>query len=85
MPLKVVLISAEGDSLIAVSYDEIKNPYKRMVKIVDEVERLSQMNDKEIKSFLTKIKYIAEHNYKILIKEHTLINKAFNEIKEITK
>ena len=67
------------------SYDEIKNPYKRMVKIVDEVERLSQMNDKEIKSFLTKIKYIAEHNYKILIKEHTLINKAFNEIKEITK
>ena len=56
-----------------------------MNKIVDEVERLSQMNDKEIKSFLTKIKYIAEHNYKILINEHTLINKAFNEIKEITK
>tara|TARA_B100001105_G_C22201596_1_gene361441 strand:- start:88 stop:705 length:618 start_codon:yes stop_codon:yes gene_type:complete len=67
------------------SYDEIKNPYRRMVKIVDEVERLSQMNDKEIKSFLTKIKYIAEHNYEKLIKEHNLINKVFNELMEITK
>ena len=55
-----------------------------MVKIVDEVERLSQMNDKEIKNFLTKIKYIAEYNYEKLIKDHNLINKAFKELEAIT-
>tara|TARA_B100002003_G_C14080069_1_gene519585 strand:- start:488 stop:1384 length:897 start_codon:yes stop_codon:yes gene_type:complete len=64
------------------SYDEIKNPYKRMVMIIDEVERLSKLNDEESKQFLINIRDIVDYNYDKLLSDKKRLDKL---VKELTR
>jgi hypothetical protein len=48
------------------NYDLEMDDNKRMMMIVDEIERLSNLNDDELKLFLSNVIGICEHNYKQL-------------------
>ena len=67
------------------SYDEIKNPYKRMVMIIDEVERLSKLNDEESKQFLLNTRHIVDYNYDKLLNDKKRLDKLVKELKRIIK
>lgn len=45
------------------SYDNEPNDFKRMLMIIDEVERLCSLNDDELKEFLQKTDIICKYNY----------------------
>ena len=49
------------------NYDLEMDDNKRMMMIVDEIERLSNLNDDELKLFLSNIIDICEYNYKQLV------------------
>lgn len=48
------------------SYDTIDNETDRITAIMDEVERLCNMNDSETKEWLANVSKICEYNYKVL-------------------
>lgn len=54
------------DGLIDESYDKETDDNKRMQMIVDEVERLCNLNERELETFLIEAKKIVEHNFKNL-------------------
>ena len=54
------------DELIDESYDTETDDNKRMLMIVDEIERLCNLNLAELETFLTESKKIVEHNFKNL-------------------
>jgi hypothetical protein len=54
------------DGLIDESYDNETDDNKRMLMIVDEIERLCNLNSAELETFLTESKKIVEHNFKNL-------------------
>jgi hypothetical protein len=48
-------------------YDTVLNDNDRIIKIVDEVERLSNLSDKQWMELLSDIKYICEYNYTLFM------------------
>lgn len=54
------------DGLIDESYDNETDDNKRMLMIVNEVERLCNLSDKELETFLIGAKKIVDHNFKNL-------------------
>ena len=66
------------------SYDDEKNPYKRIKKIIEEVKRLCSMDEKQIKKFLSDIDNILEYNYDKLINSHDNVNRTFRKLEMIT-
>lgn len=54
------------DGLIDESYDKETDDNKRMQMIVDEVERLCNLNPAELETFLIEAKKIVDHNFKNL-------------------
>ena len=54
------------DGLIDESYDNEYDDNKRMLMIVNEVERLCNLNQAELETFLIEAKKIVDHNYKNL-------------------
>jgi len=54
-------------------YDVEMDDNKRMMMIVDEIERLSNLNDDELKLFLSNVIGICEYNYKKLISQSKFI------------
>lgn len=56
------------------NYDLEMNDNKRMMMIVDEIERLSNLNDDELKLFLTAMIRICEYNHRKLISSSKFIH-----------
>jgi hypothetical protein len=54
------------DGLIDESYDNETDDNKRMQMIVNEIERLCNLNQVELETFLVEVKKIVEHNFKNL-------------------
>ena len=54
------------DGLIDESYDNETDDNKRMKMVVDEIERLCNLNQVELENFLVEAKKIVEHNFKNL-------------------
>jgi hypothetical protein len=55
------------DGLIDESYDNEADDNKRMRMIVSEIERLCNLSDTELETFLTEAKKIVDHNFKNLM------------------
>lgn len=66
------------------SYDKEKHPYKRVSKIIKEVNKLCLMNQSEMNKFLSEIDNIIEYNYDKLISDHYNIDRTFKELEAIT-
>jgi hypothetical protein len=66
------------------SYDKEKHPYKRIMKVIEEVKKLCSMNQLEINEFLSNIDDIIEYNYDKLINDHYHIDRTFKELEAIT-
>lgn len=49
------------------SYDKEYDPYKRMILIVNEVERLCNLNDNEWQTLSIELNNICEHNYNVFM------------------
>lgn len=49
------------------SYDNEIDDYKRLFLILEEVKRLSNLNEHELDIFLTGVKDVIEHNYNLLL------------------
>ena len=49
------------------SYDNEKDDYKRLLMIVEEVKRLSNLDSNQLNEFLIGLKEIVEYNYNLLI------------------
>jgi len=52
------------DGLIDESYDNETDDNKRMLMIVNEIERLCNLSDTELETFLIEAKKIVDHNFK---------------------
>jgi hypothetical protein len=58
-------------SIIDESYDQELDDGKRMLMIVDEIERLCNLNESELIEFLSAAKEICDYNFNLLIsKKH---------------
>lgn len=57
------------------SYDEELNDGKRLMKIVNEVERLCNLQGNDLDNFLVGIQDICEHNYQNLIKNNNVLGR----------
>ena len=55
------------------SYDLESNDSLRLVKIIDEIERLSKFNDSELEEFVKGVADICEHNYNVLMNRSDFI------------
>jgi hypothetical protein len=65
------------DGIIDESYDLETDDGKRMIKIVNETERLCKLQSTELENFLDQAKAICEYNYNVL-KNKTEFIKAMN-------
>jgi|TARA_B110000285_G_scaffold73144_1_gene84334 hypothetical protein len=54
-------------------YDSIEDHGDRAIAIVDEIERICKLNKAEWREWMSKVRPIAEHNYKILYRRQQLI------------
>jgi hypothetical protein len=59
--------------LIDESYDQEKDDGKRMIMILNEIERLCNLNNIELEQFLKKVKIICEYNYNMLMSKNKFI------------
>lgn len=53
--------------MIDESYDNEPDDAKRMLMIVNEIERLSKLSEEELKKFLIDVKAICDYNYNVLL------------------
>ena len=71
IPKSLELLQSMGfqtfDPFINESYDNEYDDNKRLLMIIDEIERICKMNDEELKSISIKMKDICEHNQKLLL------------------
>jgi hypothetical protein len=54
-------------SIINEDYDSEEDDCKRMLMIVDEIDRLCNLSDNELRVFLDSAKEITEYNYNVLL------------------
>jgi len=66
------------------SYDEEKNPYKRMKKIIKEIDRLSKYSSEKMNNWYKNLKPILKHNNKQLYSLDSL-DKLTTKFNNITK
>jgi hypothetical protein len=59
--------------IINESYDQEQDDTKRLLMIVDEIERLSNLTQVELEKFLIAAREICEHNYNVLMSKKTFI------------
>jgi len=59
------------------SYDLETDDNKRMMMIVNEIERLSNFSDDELRSFIENINPICDHNFNVLNEKQYFV---FNEM-----
>jgi hypothetical protein len=57
------------------SYNKETDPNKRLIMIVDEIERLSNLNQNELDDYRTNLIPIVEHNYKQLMSKQQIYRK----------
>jgi hypothetical protein len=65
------------------SYDEETDDFERMHKIVLEIKRLSELDDKTWNRMLSEMEPILLHNYNILVKynvEHIFFNSNLKDL-----
>jgi hypothetical protein len=55
------------NEIIDESYDLVEDDGERMLMVVREIERLCNLDDEQLRNFLTKAKEICSHNYRILV------------------
>lgn len=55
------------------SYDRIKDEEERMLAVMDEVERLSNMTEDQTLEWLNNVRDICHHNYQVLKDKHTYL------------
>jgi hypothetical protein len=63
------------DGLINELYDLEIDDSKRILKIIDEIDRLSKLDDKQLEKFLIDAKEICDYNYNILKEKNNFIRK----------
>ena len=63
-------------SLIDESYDSEEDDKIRMLKVIKEVKRLSNLSGNELIEFLTLAKQICSHNYNNLMSKHRFVQKV---------
>ena len=63
------------DCIINEDYDKEEDDCKRMLMIVDEIDRLCHLNDDQLRMFLNKAKIITEYNYKMLLSKTEFLTK----------
>ena len=63
------------DSIINEDYDKEEDDCKRMLMIVDEIDRLCHLNDDELRVFLNEAKIITEYNYNMLLSKTEFLTK----------
>lgn len=63
------------DGIINESYDREYNDVKRILLIVEEIKRLCNLSDSELKQFLDEARTITEYNYNVLMNKQTFITK----------
>ena len=63
------------ESLIDESYDNELDDGNRMIKIVNEIERLCNLKDTELTNFLVESKKICSYNYNVLKNKNSFIRK----------
>lgn len=62
------------------SYDEELNDAKRLLKIVNEIERLSKLEGAALNDFLAGVQDICEHNYQNLIKDINVLGRYCTDL-----
>jgi hypothetical protein len=71
IPKSLELLQSMGfktfDPYINESYDNEYDDNKRLLMIVDEIERICKMNNEELNITSIKIKDVCEHNQKLLL------------------
>lgn len=60
-------------NIINEDYDKEEDDYKRMLMIIDEINRLSTLSDYELSKFLDEARKITEYNYNVLSKKTNFI------------
>lgn len=63
------------NSIINEDYDKEEDDCKRMLMIVDEIDRLCHLNDDELRVFLNEAKIITEYNYNMLLSKTEFLTK----------
>ncbi len=63
------------EGIIDESYDQEINDADRMIKVVNEIERLSKLSKIEVKRFLNTAREICEHNFQVLKNKENVIHK----------
>ena len=63
------------DSIINEDYDKEEDDCKRMLMIVDEIDRLCHLNDDELRVFLNEAKTITEYNYNVLLNKKEFLRR----------
>lgn len=59
------------------TYDTIEDDTERMFKIIEEVKRLCNLSETELKTFLTHVKDIVDYNYKHLVSKRNSSKENF--------
>ena len=62
-------------SIINEDYDKEEDDCKRMLMIVDEINRLCHLSADELYVFLNKAKHITEYNYQVLLNKKEFLTK----------
>lgn len=62
--------------LIDETYDTEEDPVRRLKLIVNEIERISNLSDREVDQFVLDIANITEHNYNLLMNDKKFITKT---------
>jgi uncharacterized protein YneF (UPF0154 family) len=63
------------DSIINEDYDKEEDDCKRMLMIVDEIDRLCHLNDDELRVFLNEAKKITEYNCNTLLNKREFLTR----------
>lgn len=73
------------DSIIDESYDSIEDPVARRNSLIQEIKKISMLQDHEILNILQNVKNITDHNLELLKeKQHKEWNKNFQDLNLFT-
>ncbi len=67
------------DSIIDESYDTEEDDITRLMKILNEIKRLSSLSESQLEDFLVQAREICEYNYNMLINKRIFIREITND------